>query len=360
MNKKRAAIITLFGNSNFGNKLQNFALQEILEKNNLEVETLNNTSNISKDKYFNKKFGFIRNIIRFLKRPKKSNIDKQREAKIEKFSNKYIKLNNDIITKNNSHKFKNMYDYFIYGSDQIWNPYISQPFEVCLGLFADKNQNIAYSPSISVNEIPEGCKSIYMKALNNYKCLSCREKQGVELIEKISNRECKLVLDPVFLLDKEDWVKKFDLKNEDNNYLLLYFIGEIDNKTNIFIKKIAKEKKMKIVNLLDKNNHDSYVIDPIEFLQYIYSSKLLITDSFHAISFAMIFNKDFLVLNRNDDKKMFSRIESILELANLKDRIVDEKFLDEKQYKSINYEITNDKLNILKNESREYLKKSIN
>ena len=64
MNKKRAAIITLFGNSNFGNKLQNFALQEILEKNNVEVETLNNTSNISKDKYFNKKFGFIRNIIR--------------------------------------------------------------------------------------------------------------------------------------------------------------------------------------------------------------------------------------------------------------------------------------------------------
>ena len=78
---KKVGIITLYGNENFGNKLQNYALQEILIENDCLVETLNNVSNISKDKVFDKKFIIARRIYRKIKKLKISIIDIKRKNK---------------------------------------------------------------------------------------------------------------------------------------------------------------------------------------------------------------------------------------------------------------------------------------
>ena len=301
----KVAIITLYGNTNFGNKLQNYALQNTLEKFNFEVKTLNNISKISKDKIFNKKLIFLRKIYRNLKNINFGVTKLKREQKIKQFSKKYINLDKKVITSKNSKQFSKKYDLFIYGSDQIWNPYINQPFNVCLGTFANKNQNIAYAPSLSVDSLPNECIQIYKEAFLNFKCLSCREDSGVEIIKNLTNRECNLVLDPVFLLEKDEWLKKFRINERpiEKKYILLYFIDSLD----LNVKKIIDSKfsDYEIVNLLDKKNKETYIIDPIQFLAYIYNAELIITDSFHATSFSIIFNKSFWVLNRSKNLKMF-------------------------------------------------------
>ena len=40
---KNVGIVTLFGEYNFGNRLQNYAVQQVLEKNGLNVETIKYT-----------------------------------------------------------------------------------------------------------------------------------------------------------------------------------------------------------------------------------------------------------------------------------------------------------------------------
>lgn len=358
MSNKKVAIITLYGDVNFGNKLQNYALQENIKSLGYDVETLRNVSTCSKDKIFKKKFIFIRKIKRLLTKKKIEKIDIKRKDKIKIFSDKFLSVNPEIINEKNLKSFSEKYNYFCYGSDQIWNPYISQPFSICLGTFAPKNKNIAYAPSLSVNEIPTECENIYIDALANFKALSCREKLGAELIKKVSNRECKVVLDPVFLLSKKDWIENFDLKRKiEEHYIFIYFIGGLTKEMKKELDEYACSNNLKIVDILDKNNELTYVSDPVDFLSYIYYSDLVITDSFHATAFSIIFNKDFFVLNRLEDKKMFSRIESILSLIDQKNRVIKDfkKITDKK----INYENVNKIIGKKIEESKEYLKDAL-
>ena len=111
---------------------------------------------------------------------------------------------------------------------------------------------------------------------------------------------------------------------------------------------------------MDKKNKATYIIDPIDFLNYIYNAELVITDSFHATSFSIIFNKKFWVLNRNENLKMFSRITSLLKIGNLMNRITDKYLTNVDINQKINYEIINEELTKLKNESLKYLQQAIN
>lgn len=326
----RIGIITISEHNNYGNRLQNYALQRFL---------LNYADNVDtiwwcKDNYLlNKKFS-IKTAIKYLLNYKETRLyinnkyikDCIREYNIKKFSDKYISIKYDYtINKDLSNK----YDFFIVGSDQVWNTNFWMGWDSLVNTinavflkFLSKEKRVAYAASIAIPEIPKDKEKIFKDGLNEMKAISVREKTGADLVKNLTGREVPVVVDPTILLSKEEW-QKIEMVPEWYNgekYILTYFLGN----PSPIIKNIAKKNNWKIYNLMDKDNFDLYTSRVEEFVYLINHAQLVVTDSFHASVFSILMNTPFLVVNRQQKGMvdMTSRIDTLLELFGYQDRYI--------------------------------------
>lgn len=291
-------INTLSGHFNFGNKLQNYALQEVLKRMNYDVETTFYYSN-------NRIVEIIKNYIKY--------ITNKRFVNFIKFDKK-IKYSNNYAIKNKMYQ-KQVYDYYIVGSDQIWN--VTLPSFTSLYLLENipSNKRIAYAASFGIDELPQEYKELFSSELKKFKSISVRENSGKKIIDKIiNNSDVEVVLDPTLLLSKDEW-SKVEKKPKNCNckkYILNYFLGELPETIKEEIQKIADENNCEIINILDKKDK-YYNSGPSEFLWLEKNAFLICTDSYHASVFAFIYNRPFIVFDRIDkNKSMKSRISTLL------------------------------------------------
>ena len=296
---KKAGIVTIYDpNPNYGNRLQNYAVQETLKKLGLEVETLSfEQSKIN----FKVLIKYYLQKISGYKLPGEKNFWKlyiPKVIKFENFNKKYIKT-----VKINNLKEIREKDFFVVGSDQVWNP---EWYEDCkikkemyLLTFADDSKKICFSPSFSVEKLPSKWEEWFKVNLNKFPRLSVREDTGAKIIENLTGRKAEVLIDPTLMLSKEEWKKlSADNKITEKDYILTYFLGGRDEKTDEDLKKYSKELDTKVYNLLDYSQPDIYTSDPCEFVNLIDNAKLVVTDSFHACVFSFIFKKPFLLYNR--------------------------------------------------------------
>lgn len=331
MNK--VGIVTLNGYFNYGNRLQNYALQEVLKSYENEVETIW----IEEEKPNSNNLGLIRKAMGVIKRPtniirKINNIrylDKlnlERELRFKVFSEKYIKESSYNITENHlPDKYLDRYNYFITGSDQVWNPYFTNASPLYFLTFAPTNKRIAYSPSFGISDIPREHVEDYKKWLSDMSFLSVREEAGASIIKRLTGREAPVLADPTLLLNKDDWLSiaepAADKPNDD--FILTYFLGEISKDTQKLINRYRKEYNLKVINLANPKYRDFYLTDPSEFLDYINTAKLFVTDSFHGAVFSILFETPFVVTDRKGQlPSMNSRITTLLSTFGLEHRHV--------------------------------------
>ena len=311
---KKIAILTINDDNNYGNRLQNYAVQETLKKLNIQVETISNQLEI---RYIKKK---IKYIIKFFLQivPKY-----KRYIKFTKFNKniKYSKYHIDInhIPKNLSKK----YDVFFTGSDQVWNPNFGRMTDIDFLTFAPKEKRNSFSASFGINEVPKEMVEYYKKNLLGLNNISVREDTGKKIIKDLTGRtDVDVLVDPTMLLTAEEWdkVSRKPVQLKTDKYILNYFLGELSEKRKKEIEKVAKENNCEIINILDKNN-PFYQTGPSEFLYLEKNAFLICTDSFHSSVFAILYNRPFLVFDREDNlAKMNSRIETLLKKFNLQDR----------------------------------------
>ncbi|RGO00273.1 MULTISPECIES: polysaccharide pyruvyl transferase family protein [Megamonas] len=324
----KIAIITINDNNNYGNRLQNYALQQFLF-NEIKIEKVYTIwydpeyNCVSKIDAFTWKiwikylinWGNIRGYL------KKSYLkDNIRMYNIGKFTNK-INTKFDFKIKDNLNE---KYDYFIVGSDQVWNPNFwpkkSDFGNIRFLKFVPKEKRVAYAASIAIPEIPKDKEQFFKDSLNEMKAISMREKAGANLVKNLIGKEVSVVVDPTILLSKEEW-QKIELKPEwysGEKYILTYFLG---NPSSV-IENIAKKNDWKIYNLMDKDNFDLYTSRVEEFVYLINHAQLVVTDSFHACVFSILMNTSFLVVNRQQIgmADMTSRIDTLMELFGYQDR----------------------------------------
>ena len=350
----KIGIITLLGHFNYGNRLQNYALQEFLSNFNVEVESIWFDKNkwdspfaylpmLSLRKNYNFK-SYLKDKIKFIinwkaYRDKKYLLEKYygeeciREYNIKKFSDKYININYDYQIENamyNSNKMLNFsnkleqeYDYFVVGSDQIWYPN-TDFYYIKFLRFISNNKRIAYAPSLAVNILPKKSTDIDLlkKGFSEMKNISVREKAGANIIYNLTKKEVPVLVDPTILLNKEKWQRISVKPNWYNgeNYILTYFLGN----PSPMIKKIAEKNNWKIYNLMDRDNFNLYISKVEEFLYLIEHAKLVCTDSFHGTVFSILMNTPFLVVSRQEKgmPDMTSRINTLLELFGYQDRYI--------------------------------------
>lgn len=333
--RKKVGIITLNGYSNYGNRLQNYALQEVVKDLGFSADTLiiprNGVQvNFEKQNMVKKTFSLLKKSpINFLKKiankllyALNESFCKERERIFRQFSNEFI---SEKICGNSSEELfaiSQTYDFFIVGSDQVWNPLgILGDEHVFFLTFADPKKRISYAASFSNDCLPENFKAMIKPWLLEMKALAVRERSGAEIIKKLTERNALVALDPTLLLSKEKWLSIARKgKQPKKKFILSYFLGKQTADLKNMIKKIAEHFDMDIVNLASLHNRDYYLTGPLEFVDYINSAELVITDSFHGMAFCIILETPFLVAERIGTHSMYSRIETLLEMFNLKDR----------------------------------------
>lgn len=318
---KKLAIVTLYGENNYGNRLQNYAVQKTLEKMGCEVETI---VAIEKSKQKRSLKFYIANILAetFPCIVKQINADFLRLKRFKSFTKKHIYTRYILTEGTFQNSINDEYDYFVVGSDQVWNPnfgdYKNNYYNMFLK-FVTKDKRVCFSPSIGISKLPDEWIEEFREGFNGFNELSVREEIGAKIIKELSCKEAQVLIDPTLMLDKEEWLKvSKKSKSPQNPYVLEYFLGERDDEK---LNAVAKDNNLSRVTLLEPNDPDIYVSGPAEFIDLVSKADMVCTDSFHACVFSILFGKPFIVYKRNDNKKdMYSRIDTLLALFNVESR----------------------------------------
>lgn len=318
--KRKIGIVTINDNDNYGNRLQNYATNQIIEKLGDIPITIKNSPRLNKRekpiKYFKKFLGYI-----YHEKLKCFNIKNKNRKRC--FNN----FNNNITFTNKTYsiysKIGTKFEYFIVGSDQVWKPTYGRLGDFDLLDFDNAKNKISFSASFGINELPEQYHNKTAKALKEFKAISVREDAGKDIIEKLTGRkDIQVLVDPTMLLTAEQWdrVSKKPERLKTNKYILNYFLGELSEERKNEINRIAKENNCEVINILDKKS-PFYETGPSEFLYLEKNAFLICTDSFHSSVFAILYNRPFIVFTREDNKvNMNSRIETLINKFNLKNR----------------------------------------
>jgi hypothetical protein len=375
---KKIGIITINDYNNYGNRLQNYASQEVLKTLGFHVETIVTSNN----SYSEKKISIIKKIqnireksakqiyMKVIARIKKILNENQtvkcRNKRIEFFKeftrinileSNYTILNNAIPAN-----LVSTFDYFIVGSDQVWNPFIRHGSSIDFLSFAPKSKRIAYSPSFGISEIPSEYIDRYKIGISEMNRLSVREKMGAEIIKELTGRDASVLIDPTLMLTKEKWIsisKEAQSKPKDK-YLLTYFIGAISKQSNRKIREIAMEKKLEIVYLNNIKDYERHILDPSEVIDLINSASVLCTDSFHGAIFSILMETPMVVFDRMSIMpSMNSRIETLLKTFKLESRMLKNIETNEQAF-HINYEHVAPILEVERKKAIDYLKESLN
>lgn len=380
----KVGIITWFTYENYGTKLQAIALQRYLKNKKLNPVLLNfappETEGGEAPSSFFLKYKDIRNIKVLAKKIKNKGyyfVEKigrrkykqeliERSKKLNDIILDKCVLSEKIVTVNEYINVCNDMDCLIFGSDQIWNPNWFHPY-----YYANYKEivvnKMAYAPSIGVTEIGDSQKEKYRKSLETFSKIGVREKTGKQIIQELYEGTVENVVDPTLLHTKEEWKQILDLEKTNTDtqekYICVYFLSE-NAKHWKAVYSLAKREKLKVkiipyVGTSFLRKGDVIASTSVQdFISIIENAQYVITDSFHATVFSVIFNREFYTLERFDSKNLLSqnsRIYDFLSEIELEKRILPFNTSKIDYSERINYNIINGKLENLIKKSKEFL-----
>lgn len=224
------------------------------------------------------------------------------------------------------------FSFFFSGSDQVWNGARVDNYDMFFLRFAPQSKRVAWAPSFGSGYISSYNKKLYKKYISDFSFLSCREESGKQLIERFTSKKAALICDPVQLLTAEEWrtlYNKNALVFNNQPYILLFFIDEISDFAVERALQIQKKsgypvysfgyRYPKFEKIPDYKHIDG---SPFDFLKMIDQAQLVLTDSFHASVFSLIFHTEFYTYTRkySHSQNQSTRIESLLARAGVKGR----------------------------------------
>ena len=357
----KVGILTFHNAHNYGAVLQCFALQHYLEEIGYDVEIIDYRPDFYSEQY--KSHSILsccgKNPVSVIKCLYYNYYLYNKRCKsFNNFINKHLKLSN-CVSENN---IPRDYHAYIVGSDQIWNPSITNGFRGVY--FCDfpfkkgSSRYIAYAPSMELTKPSSEEINFLRDNLARMDFLSVREASLIPLIESLTNKRVDIVCDPTFLLNSLQWSAFIGPKLMNKPYVVLYQVRDNPSAFEL-ARKIAAQIKGTVVCLtarIDKNYPvDFQTASPMDFINYIANADFVVTTSFHATAFSLIFNVSFYTMLLGDN--FDDRCSSLLKMVGLEDRLVTpgRNVLIE----TVNFNLCNEKLSNLVINSKEYLNKSL-
>ena len=257
----------------------------------------------------------------------------RRIRRYNEFRQNCLRLTKKCKTTDDLKTLNSEFDVFITGSDQVWNVGLGVCKDFYLHFAEQDKKTISYAASFGVSEIPEQHVADTISGLGNIDYISVRENSGKKIVESLTSNKAEVVLDPVFLLNKDQWLKVASNKIISVPYIFVYPTQVTSQLVNL-VKKIKKETGMIAISPF-------YVpgckvikdIGPREFIRYVADSKYVVASSFHATAFSMIFNKPLACITHSQTG---SRTTDLLKMLNLEKCIVH----DQEEYPAINMDFS--------------------
>lgn len=363
---KRVAIITHFHDSiNYGGVLQAYALRKVIDSMGYKCEQLRYQKSRGhseplvlkiKDLFINHLKNAIsaNNLIGFTISAIKYSVAiiprkiiqlivyhrESFESRHENFSqfNKIHIPSSDVYTKDTIHNASSKYDIFITGSDQVWNPNWFYE-EYYLAFVPDNKPKIAYAASTAVSFITQDQKKLMKPLISRFQSISVREENAPSLLMDMTDKKIEWVIDPTLLLTAKEWNQIATENPVKEPYVFSYILG--DNwKNPRAAASFAKQKNLKMVTfpyVASMSSWQAFFGDihcyggPNEWLSLISDAEYVITDSYHAVIFSIIYQKKFIFLRRNADDEigsMNSRMYSLCKMfPEIEKRIVDPEMI---------------------------------
>ncbi|WP_308552672.1 polysaccharide pyruvyl transferase family protein [uncultured Mediterranea sp.] len=334
----KIAILTLPLYTNYGGILQAYALQTILERMGHDVYVIAKKRKLLSLPIQKMPFVYGKRIIKNLigrRFPLFYEQKVNREGPIirqytDEFIHKYIHLKQyDTFSDIQPSE----YDAFVVGSDQVWRPKyfgIKQIENAYLKFTEGWNiKRLAYAASFGTDnwEYTPRQTEECSRLVKLFNAISVREDSGVGLCKRYLGVDAQHVLDPTMLLNEDDYVSLLKKQNTppSKGTLLSYILDETPEK-EILINNLSERKSLKPfrVNSKVENPHaplSERIQPPVEqWLRGFYDAKFVITDSFHACVFSILFRKQFIVYG-NEERGM-ARFKSLLTTLGLENRMV--------------------------------------
>ncbi len=387
---KKTAIVSCYFIHNYGSMLQAYATQKILDKFQVENETINVSGFIKefrKAQYgyiiksgvtsdiFKDRLGKAKNLLvkKFLKNEYTANIRK-RDVEFDNFADTMIRKSKEYSSLQNlSDECESNYNAVLIGSDQLWLPANIAANYYTLNFVPERLNTIAYATSFGVSSLPSDMEKEAKKFLPRIRHISVREQAGQKLIKKLVGRSVPVVCDPTLLFTGEEWM---DIQQEEpiikDRYIFCYFIGD-ECLHRDFARKLKKETGYKIVALTHIDHYmksdegyadiTPYDIDPAGFLNLIRNAEFICTDSFHCTVFSILYKKEFFEFKRYTKKtkqSTNSRLDTLFDLVDIHDRMMTgNEDIKECLSKKIDYNKAHKNLAEVREESYQYLKAAL-
>lgn len=366
----KVGLITYHSAYNFGSVLQAYATQCMVKEICDNCEIINYRTKEQKRIYsiFYRRGNFFKRILKniLVLLTFKERFD--RKVKYENVFKNIFELSEECKEPEDVYRIWNKYDVIISGSDQIWNknsnelrnvswkymnPYLLKSYE---------GKKVSYASSLT--NMSDVDIEYIIDDVRKFDFLSFREEKTMKELKEKYDVDSKIVLDPTFLLKRDEWIKKFNLKeNNDEKYILYYSLSNKESISNDLAKIKLKYKNTKIkvitpLNVFSFNKDFDFLnnIDPIDFLYLIYNAKTIITDSYHGTILSVNLNKKVYSLCRGNSSD-FRKID-ILKRLEMENIIISDIEKINEEY-VIDYNKVNIKIQELRELSIDYLKKSL-
>lgn len=312
---------------NFGAVLQAYALQKWIQDRGCDCEVID-YRNVELERHYRlfpetngsaKKF--VGGIVNFP-------IRASRSKAFSEFREKYLNCS-PVYTENDIHLANDRYDGFLFGSDQIWKNELTGDDRNYLGAFiTEPRKRNAYAASFGKTDIAPELVDGYAKELSKFRNIAVREESGKTLVKQLSGREAQVVVDPVFLLDTEQWNAVCSPKRPKFKYILVYHLLGESTRLKAYAQQLSRSTGYKIVELqafarLRKSNViPRYADSPSDFLNWVRNAEYVITDSFHCTAFSVIFEKKFWSGIQTGKGANSTRVGNLLGHLGLQDRLL--------------------------------------
>jgi hypothetical protein len=360
-NKKKVALITVHIGHNFGSMLQTIASCEVFKRFDLDPIVVN---------YIPDRVTYKRAISDALKSvkllallPAKLSLWFVNNHIYGGFVKKYCQLSSAIYAKDDFACKCPKADIYVTGSDQVWNTSHNEGVDTHYFWVGINGVKISYASSAGKHLETDEERNCFKTYLLKYKAVSVREQSLFDDLAKLGI-ESEVLLDPTFMLDRKQWLPFASKRLVKCPYLFVYAPYGVVDKGVIYdaARKVANAKGLKVVTYsfkLDRErlaDNTIYFANPGDFLSLMYYADYVITNSFHGTAFSINLNKQFTVIMPN---RFSTRIENILDVCGLKDRLLDGGSDSEFWNPTIDYTYTNVILDGKREETMSFLQKSI-
>ncbi len=366
--RKTSGTVTFHASHNYGSVLQAYALQKTIEKLGVDNEIINLRTERQKDTYrvFTKRKGvkyLIKNFTHLLYFKKL----KEKYCKFEDFiNNELILSEKEFATSEEIKASGKTYDYYVAGSDQIWNP-IPLDFDWAYYLdFVKTGKRISYAPSFGpLSSLSDSeARDKMASYLEKFDSISVREEGSREAVLKLSGKNVPTVCDPTLLLSEEEWTSLAENGEKPKGEYIFFYTLFADKEMMKMAKTLSKSLNLPVVVSNFSNQYDvingfkkHYNAGPKDFLSLIRNAKFVFVSSFHGTVFSIMFKKPFFAIRGMKD----ARIKTLLESFSLCDRAVDINDIEEKCNNAFDVDFKDcDKyLEELREKGLEFLKQSL-